>query len=113
MVGNQTRTMVVNGREITLPLEPVIWDTFDEICRRESCDSQTLAGRIDQRRGARDLASIIRVFVVSYVRTADEAERRRRRGFGEEIDIDQAFRHALDACGPSTDIPAAAPDVAT
>ena len=73
------RNVKVNGRRTSLRMEPYIWDSLKEICERERLTLNELCARIDERRGEANLTASIRVFIVSYYRTAIGG-----RGFAED-----------------------------
>ena len=77
------RNVTVSGRRTSLRMEPLLWDSLKDICDRENCTLNELCTMIDRRRGDANLTASIRVFIVSYFRSAAPA---RPSGFGEESD---------------------------
>jgi len=43
------RNISVRGRRISIRLEPEIWDTLAEICRRELCTPNDVCSYVDER----------------------------------------------------------------
>ncbi|MDR6775028.1 putative DNA-binding ribbon-helix-helix protein [Azospirillum sp. BE72] len=75
-------------------MEPFIWDSLKEICERERLSLNEICSRIDERRGEANLTASIRVFIVSYFRTAIG-----NRGFSED-GPSPLLRKALDDAVP-------------
>ncbi|GLR82801.1 ribbon-helix-helix domain-containing protein [Azospirillum oryzae] len=73
------RNVKVSGRRTSLRMEPYIWDSLKEICERERLTLNEICTQIDERRGEANLTASIRVFIVSYYRTAIG-----NRGFAED-----------------------------
>jgi predicted DNA-binding ribbon-helix-helix protein len=64
------RTIIVSGRRTTLILDPAFWSGLGEICAREGMTLNELCTVVDRGRGAASLTSAVRVFVLSYFRSA-------------------------------------------
>jgi predicted DNA-binding ribbon-helix-helix protein len=63
------RNVSVRGRRTSIRLEPQIWDTLAEICRREFCTPHDVCSYVDERRPPHgSLTSSLRVFIVDYFR---------------------------------------------
>ncbi|MBP2301943.1 putative DNA-binding ribbon-helix-helix protein [Azospirillum picis] len=75
-------------------MEPYIWDSLKEICEREGLTLNDLCTQIDERKGEANLTASIRVFIVSYYRTAVVT-----RGFSED-GPSPLLRKALDDAVP-------------
>ncbi|CAO3405539.1 MULTISPECIES: ribbon-helix-helix domain-containing protein [Azospirillum] len=88
------RNVKVSGRRTSLRMEPYIWDSLKEICERERLSLNEICSRIDERRGEANLTASIRVFIVSYFRTAIG-----NRGFSED-GPSPLLRKALDDAVP-------------
>lgn len=88
------RNVKVSGRRTSLRMEPYIWDSLKEICERERLALNEICTQIDQRRGDANLTASIRVFIVSYYRTAIG-----NRGFSED-GPSPVLRKALDDAVP-------------
>lgn len=91
------RNVKVSGRRTSLRMEPYIWDSLKEICERERLTLNEICTEIDQRRGDANLTASIRVFIVSYYRTAIGS-----RGFSED-GVSPILRKALDDAVPLED----------
>lgn len=88
------RNVKVSGRRTSLRMEPYIWDSLKEICERERLTLNEICTQIDGRRGDANLTASIRVFIVSYYRTAIG-----NRGFAED-GPSPILRRALDDAVP-------------
>lgn len=64
------RNVVVSGHRTSIRLEPGMWDALDEICRREGQSAHAICSLIDARRFESSLTAAVRVFIVSYFRSA-------------------------------------------
>jgi predicted DNA-binding ribbon-helix-helix protein len=64
------RTVTVSGRRTTLILDPAFWSGLGEICAREGMTLNELCTTVDRGRGTASLTSAVRVFVLSYFRSA-------------------------------------------
>jgi predicted DNA-binding ribbon-helix-helix protein len=51
-------------------LEPELWDALVEICRREAIDPGQLVRRVEEQGHAGGRTSAVRVFLLTYFRTA-------------------------------------------
>jgi predicted DNA-binding ribbon-helix-helix protein len=79
------RNVSVKGRRTSIRLEPQIWDTLAEICRREFCTSHDVCSHVAGRRPPHgSLASSLRVFILGYFRTCatEDGHRSARHGQG-------------------------------
>ncbi|WP_348982895.1 ribbon-helix-helix domain-containing protein [Azospirillum sp. TSA6c] len=88
------RNVKVSGRRTSLRMEPYIWDSLKEICEREQMTLNEICTQIDERRGEANLTASIRVFIVSYYRTAIG-----QRGFSEDGQS-PLLRRAMDDAVP-------------
>ena len=82
------RNVKVSGRRTSLRMEPYIWDSLKEICERERLTLNEICTQIDERRGEANLTASIRVFIVSYYRTAIG-----NRGFADVVDTAHPHFH--------------------
>lgn len=64
------RNVIVGRRRTSLRLEPAMWESLAEICRREDISLHDLCTLIDRRRHASSLTAAIRVFILAYFRAA-------------------------------------------
>ena len=76
------RNVFVGDRRTSLRLEPAMWDALAEICRREDMTLHQLCAMIDERRRASSLTAAIRVFIITYYRSAATEEGHARIGHG-------------------------------
>ena len=78
------RNVSVGGRRTSIRLEPQIWDTLAEICRREFCTPHDVCTHVAARKSPhRSLASSLRVFILNYFRTSATEDGHRRVGHGQ------------------------------
>lgn len=75
------RNVTVNGRRTSLRMEPLLWDSLKEIVERENLSINQVCSEIDDRRGGANLTAALRVFIISYYRSAAFAG---SGGFAEE-----------------------------
>jgi predicted DNA-binding ribbon-helix-helix protein len=74
----------IHGHRTSVRLEPQIWDTLAEICRREFCtphDVCTFAA--DRRLPHGSLASSLRVVILDYFRISATEDGHRKAGHGQ------------------------------
>ena len=77
------RNVSVKGRRTSIRLEPQIWDTLAEICRREFCTLHDVCSHVDGRKPPHgSLASSLRVFILDYFRTSATEDGHRSAGHG-------------------------------
>jgi predicted DNA-binding ribbon-helix-helix protein len=62
------RSVSIAGHRTSITLEEPFWTTLREIADRQGLSVQALIGRIDAERGAQNLSSAIRVFVLETLR---------------------------------------------
>jgi predicted DNA-binding ribbon-helix-helix protein len=78
------RNVSVRGRRTSIRLEPQIWDTLAEICRREFCTPHDVCSHVAGRRPPHgSLASSLRVFILSYFHTSATGDGHRTAGHGQ------------------------------
>lgn len=96
------RNVTVSGRRTSLRMEPLLWESLKDICDRENCTLNELCTMIDRRRGDANLTASIRVFIVSYFRSAVP---KHPTGFGEasEVKPSPRLRRALQDAIPLDD----------
>jgi predicted DNA-binding ribbon-helix-helix protein len=76
------RNISVHGRRTSIRLEPEMWETLAEICRREYCTTQDVCSYVaDHRHGS--LASSLRVFILGYFHTSATEDGHRKAGHGQ------------------------------
>ena len=64
------RSVSIAGHRTSVSLEAPFWDALRELAARRGASVQALVGEIDAGRGAQNLSSAIRVFVLRAVRDA-------------------------------------------
>jgi predicted DNA-binding ribbon-helix-helix protein len=62
------RSVSIAGHRTSISLEEPFWEGLREIAERDKISIQALIGRIDAERGAQNLSSAIRVFVLTDLR---------------------------------------------
>lgn len=67
------RNVFVNGRRTSMRLELEMWDALEEIGAREKLTIHELCSRVDAARGESSLTGAIRIFIITYYRTASQA----------------------------------------
>lgn len=77
------RNVVAERGRTSIRFEPELWDSLEEICRREQIGLGELVRRIEQTGGsAGGRTSAVRIFVLNYFREAATEEGHRRAGHG-------------------------------
>jgi predicted DNA-binding ribbon-helix-helix protein len=76
------RSIAIAGHRTSITLEEPFWTILREIATARGVSVQALVGSIDAARGAQNLSSAIRVFVLQVVRT--DATRPAGSGSAEE-----------------------------
>jgi len=66
--GTTKRSVMIAGHRTSVSLETPFWDALREIAVAREQSVQVLIGEIDEARGAQNLSSAIRVFVLASVR---------------------------------------------
>lgn len=94
------RNVVVGGRRTSVRMEPLLWDSLADICRREARAIHDIVTMIDGRRGDSALTAALRIFILSYFRAASDplpvtglAEE--QAPFGTTAEYSTTFRRAL------------------
>ena len=78
------RNVSVRGHRTSIRLEPQIWDTLAEICRREYCTAHDVCSYAAEHRPPHgSLASSLRVFVLDYFRKSSSEDGHRHAGHGQ------------------------------
>jgi predicted DNA-binding ribbon-helix-helix protein len=71
-------------------LEPEIWDTLAEICRREFCTPDDVCSYVEERKPPHSsLTSSLRVFILDYFRTSSSEDGHRSAGHGQGMFLAQ------------------------
>lgn len=85
------RTISVRGHNITIRLESLLWEAFDELCQREQTTPAAFCAGIVDDRGPAVLSAAIAAFVAGYFRDASR----------NAVSVPGvALADALDAIGP-------------
>ncbi|MGE3769771.1 MAG: ribbon-helix-helix domain-containing protein [Bdellovibrionales bacterium] len=76
------RNVVVCGRRTSIRLEPEMWGSLQEICKREKCTAHDIATMIASAKGIGSLTAAMRVFIMIYFRQAATEDGHNRAGHG-------------------------------
>lgn len=96
------RNVVVAGNRTSVRMEPLLWDSLADISRRENQSLNDIVTMIDGRRGDSALTAALRIFILSYFRTASDAPStpvglaEEQVPFGTTADYSRVFRKALE-----------------
>ena len=69
------KNVTVRGHRTSLRLEPMMWRGLTEICEREGLALNEVCNLVEGRRVQSSLTAAIRVFTLSYFRTAAQEKR--------------------------------------
>lgn len=95
------RNVVVGGKRTSVRMEPLLWECLSEISQREIRNINDIVTMIDARRGDSALTAALRIFILSYFRTASSTGPRQvgmaeeQAPFGTTADYSSVFRRAL------------------
>ena len=90
------RNVSVHEHRTSIRLEPEIWDTLAEICRRESCSLRDVCSYVAERKPPHgSLASSLRVFILDYFRRSATEDGHRRAGHGQGMFLQQRARREM------------------
>jgi predicted DNA-binding ribbon-helix-helix protein len=64
------RSFSIRGHRTSISLEAAFWEALKEAAGRENLSLAGLVARIDAERGATNLSSAVRVWVLAYFRAA-------------------------------------------
>jgi predicted DNA-binding ribbon-helix-helix protein len=92
------RNIKVWGRRTSIRLEPQLWESMTEICRRESCTPHEVCSYVASLKHG-SLASSLRVFMLDYFRASATESGHKRAGHGKGMFIlkRQERRHRREA----------------
>jgi len=65
-----SRNIVIGGKRTSIRLEPSMWDALEEICVREQCNIHQISTLVSSRLSCSSFTAAVRVFVLSYYRSA-------------------------------------------
>jgi len=106
-----SRNLVIGRRRTSVRLEPPMWESLEEIARREGAGIHALCTGIAARRRESALTAAIRVFVLGYFRAAATEDGHRQAGHGAERAGAGARTGArTGASAPTYPLPASAHD---
>lgn len=66
--GLKKRSLVLAGHATSVALEPEFWVVLEDAARLDGVSLPALVGRVDQQRGARSLASALRLVALDRVK---------------------------------------------
>ncbi len=69
MAKDLKRSLTIAGHQTSLSLEPEFWAALKHYAERDKKSIATLVGEIDESRGARNLSSAIRVWILKQLQT--------------------------------------------
>lgn len=79
-----SKNVTVGGHRTSIRLEPAMWNSLSEICRRERSTLHTICSAISQYKPKdTSLTAAIRVFIMSYFRAAATEEGHAKSGHGQ------------------------------
>ena len=64
MAKDLKRSLTIAGHRTSLSLEPEFWDALQQAATARGLSTSTLVSEIDQTRGARNLSSAVRVWLL-------------------------------------------------
>jgi predicted DNA-binding ribbon-helix-helix protein len=84
------RNISVRGHRTSIRLEPQIWESMTEICRREFCTPHDVCSYVAERKPPNgSLTSSLRVFILGYFRTCATEDGHRSSGHGQGMFMSQ------------------------
>lgn len=88
------RNVSVHEHRTSIRLEPEIWDTLAEICRRECCSLRDVCSYVAERKPPHgSLASSLRIFSLDYFRRSATEDGHRSAGHGQGMFLSQQQQH--------------------
>lgn len=76
--------VIVHGHRTSIRVEPEVWESMREICRREYCTPHDVCSYVEERKPLNgSLTSSLRVFILDYFRTSATEEGHTRAGHGQ------------------------------
>jgi predicted DNA-binding ribbon-helix-helix protein len=79
-----SKNITIDGHRTSVRLEPAMWNSLTEICRRERSSVHTVCSAIAQHKPANtSLTAAIRVFIMSYFHAAATEEGHVKAGHGQ------------------------------
>ncbi|NUB12025.1 hypothetical protein GAY28_04430 [Azospirillum brasilense] len=94
------KNVTVNGRRTSMRLEPLVWESLDDICSREGMSVNEVVSFVETKvislyRVCPNLASSVRAFVADYFRAAATEEGHRLAGHGQGAPVEQAVEEPV------------------
>jgi predicted DNA-binding ribbon-helix-helix protein len=84
------RNVNVHGHRTSVRLEPQMWDSMTEICRREFCTLHDICSYVAERKPPHDsLSSSLRVFILEYFRKSSTEDGHSSAGHGRNMFMSQ------------------------
>ena len=84
------RNVKVHGHRTSVRLEPQMWDSLTEICRREFCTPDDVCSYVAERKPTDDsLSSSLRVFMLDYFRKSSTERGHVSAGHGRNMFMSQ------------------------
>ena len=77
-----SRNIIVSGHRTSMRLERAMWEALFEVCRRERNTIHAICTHVDETRHESSLTAALRVFIVTYFRTAATEDGHQRAGHG-------------------------------
>jgi len=98
------RVLVINGRRTSMRLEAIIWDLLAEVEAREGLSVCEIISRLETEHKSRsgefvNLASVVRLYVMTYFRAAATEEGHRLAGHGRGDPLPRSGTEAPEAGG--------------
>jgi len=88
-----SRNITVLGKRTSVRLEPEMWNSLQEIAKREDCKIHDICSLIQLRKNPNtSLTAAIRVFLMLYYRAAATSEGHRKAGHGDFLNMIQRAR---------------------
>jgi len=84
------RNVTVHGHRTSVRLEPQIWESMTEICRREFCTPHDVCSYVAERKPPHgSLTSSLRVFILHYFHISATEDGHRKAGHGQGMFLSQ------------------------
>lgn len=85
------RNVIVDGRRTSIRLEPEMWRSLQDICKRERCTVHDIATMVAAERATGSLTAALRVFVMAYYRAAATEDGHNTAGHGSGVVLTPLF----------------------
>ena len=105
-----SKNVTINGHRTSVRLEPAMWNSLTDICRRERTTIHTVCSAIAQHKPEEtSLTAAIRVFIMSYYRAAATEEGHVRSGHGQGPAVNAVLMLVQSVLDPSRAAPLPSP----